>query len=70
MMGRFTPARGNNGNLWGSWESIIKEEFETDQSRKIQEIKNAAVNYELQYDDYTKKTDGSNSDLTGIDGDK
>ena len=67
----FTPARGNNGNFsWGSWESIIKEEFEI-RPVVLQNLgnKNAAVNYELQYDDYTKKTDGSNSDLTGIDGD-
>lgn len=67
----FTPARGNNGNFsWGSWESIIKEEFKI-RPVVLQNLgnKNAAVNYELQYDDYTKKTDGSNSDLTGIDGD-
>jgi hypothetical protein len=67
----FTPARGNNGNFdWGSWENIIKDEFKI-RPVVLQNLgnKNAEVNYALQHDDYTKKSDGSNSNLTGTDGD-
>lgn len=67
----FNPAMGNNGAFtWGSWESIIKDEFEI-RPVVLENLGsgNATVNYELQYDDYTKKADGSNSNLTGIDGD-
>lgn len=64
----FTPMRSNNGNFqWGSWESIIKDEF------KIRPcvLNNPAktVNYYLDYDDYTKKETGGASILTGVDGD-
>lgn len=67
----FIPASGNNGNFtWGSWENIIKDEFEI-RPVVLQNLgnKNATVNYGLQYDDYTKKADGSNSNLAGTDGD-
>jgi hypothetical protein len=67
----FVPSSGNNGNFnWGSWESIIKEDFSI-RPVVLQNLggTNAVVNYELQYDDYTKKADGSNSNLDGTDGD-
>ena len=67
----FTPARGGNGNFsWGSWESIIKEEFEI-RPVVLKNLgnKDAVVNYELQYDDFTKKEDGTTANLTGADGD-
>ncbi len=67
----FTPARGNNGNFdWGSWENIIKDEFKI-RPCVLRNLGggNAGVNYYLDYDDYTKKADGSNSNLTGDDGD-
>lgn len=67
----FTPARGNNGNFdWGSWESIIKEEFQI-RPCVLRNLGggNAEVNYYLDYDDYTKRADGSNSRLDGVDGD-
>lgn len=67
----FVPAKGNNGAFsWGSWESIIKDEFGI-RPVVLENLGggNATVNYELQYDDYTKKADGSNSNLTDTDGD-
>ena len=64
----FTPASGNNGAFnWGSWESIIKDEF------KIRPcvLNNPAktVNYYLNYDNYNLKATGEDSVLTGVDGD-
>ena len=64
----FIPARGNNGNFsWGSWENIIKEEFKI----KPCVLRNpqGTVNYYLDYDDFTKKSDGTTANLTGADGD-
>ena len=64
----FTPASGNNGNFtWGSWESIIKDEFMIKPC--VLSNPSGSVNYYLQYDDYTKKEDGTNSNLTSTDGD-
>ncbi|HEY8402156.1 MAG TPA: fibronectin type III domain-containing protein, partial [Cytophagaceae bacterium] len=67
----FTPARGNNGNFdWGSWEDIIKNEFKI-RPCVLKNLGggNAEVNYYLDYDDYTKKADGSAGVLDGTDGD-
>ncbi len=67
----FTPVRRNNGNFdWGSWESIIKEEFQI-RPCVLRNLGggNAVVNYYLDYDDYTKKADGSAAALDGTDGD-
>ncbi len=67
----FTPAMGNNGNFnWGSWENIIKDEFKI-RPCVLRNLGggNAEVNYYLDYDDYTKRADGSNSRLDGVDGD-
>lgn len=62
----FTPARGNNGNFdWGSWENVIKEEFQI----KPCVLQNKQVNYYLNHEDYTKKIDGTTSKLDGTDGD-
>jgi len=62
----FIPMRGNNGNFdWGSWELPFK-------SLGIRPcvFKDGAVNYYLDPNDYTKKIDGSNADITsGLDGD-
>ena len=62
----FVPMRGNDGNFdWGSWELPFK-------SLGIRPcvFKDDAVNYYLDPNDYTKKIDGSNADITsGLDGD-
>jgi len=62
----FVPMRGNDGNFdWGSWELPFK-------SLGIRPcvFKDGAVNYYLDPNDYTKKIDGSNADITsGLDGD-
>lgn len=61
----FTPMRGNNGNFqWGGW----KEVFESFEIRPCV-LKNGVVQYYLNPNDFTKKADGSNSNLTGADGD-
>lgn len=61
----FQPMRGNNGNFsWGSW----KEVFESFEIRPCV-LKNGVVQYYLNPNDFTKKADGSNSNLTGADGD-
>ncbi|GMG96865.1 hypothetical protein [Tepidimicrobium xylanilyticum] len=61
----FQPMRGNNGNFsWGSW----KEVFESFEIRSCV-LKNGVVQYYLNPNDFTKKADGSNSNLTGADGD-
>ena len=67
----FIPARVNDGNFdWGSWENIIKNEFKI-RPCVLKNLGggNAEVNYYLDYNDYTKKADGSNSRLDGVDGD-
>ena len=64
----FTPASGNDGNFqWGSWENIVKEEFQI----KPCVLNNPTmdVNYYLDYNNYTKKATGEPSVLTGTDGD-
>ena len=62
----FVPMRGNDGNFdWGSWELPFK-------SLGIRPcvFKDGMVNYYLDPNDYTKKIDGSNADITsGLDGD-
>ena len=62
----FVPMRGNNGNFdWGSWELPFK-------SLGIRPcvFKDGAVNYYLDHNDFTKKIDGSNADITsGLVGD-
>ena len=62
----FIPMRGNDGNFdWGSWELPFK-------SLGIRPcvFKDGAVNYYLDPNDFTKKIDGSNADITsGLDGD-
>jgi hypothetical protein len=62
----FVPMRGNDGNFdWGSWELPFK-------SLGIRPcvFKDGAVNYYLDPNDFTKKIDGSNADITsGLDGD-
>ncbi len=64
----FTPARGNNGNFsWGSWEDIIKNEFKIRPC--VLRNPQGTVNYYLDYDDFTKKADGTTANLTGADGD-
>lgn len=62
----FTPASGNNGAFsYGSWE----DKFPFNQIRPCL-YKDGAVNYYLNPNDYTKKLDGSTSDITtGADGD-
>ena len=62
----FTPMSGNNGNfLWGSWEPVFNE-----LDIKPCLYKDGAVNYYLNPNDYTKKADGTNADITtGADGD-
>lgn len=60
----MTPASGNNGNFnWGSWEPFIQE------ISKPVVMKAGVDQYDLNYDDYTKKATGGNSTLTGADGD-
>lgn len=64
----FTPASGGNGNFtWGSWEDIIKNDFAIRPC--VLTNGTGEVNYYLDYDDYTKKTDGTASKLTGYHGD-
>jgi hypothetical protein len=62
----FVPMRGNDGNFdWGSWELPFK-------SLGIRPcvFKDGVVNYYLDPNDFTKKIDGSNADITsGLDGD-
>ena len=62
----FTPMRGNNGNFqWGSWQTIFN-----DIGIKPCLLKNGVVQYYLNPNDFTKKADGSNADITsGNDGD-
>ena len=62
----FTPMSGNNGNFqWGSWETIF-----SDLDIKPCMFKSGVVEYYLNPNDYTKKTDGTNADITtGNDGD-
>ena len=62
----FTSAKGNNGSFnYGSWQD--KFPFN---SIKPCLYKNGVVNYYLNPNDYTKKIDGSTSDITsGNDGD-
>lgn len=62
----FTPLKVTDGVVnYGSWEDtfLIRD-------IKVALIKDGAINYELNPDDYTKKADGSNADITsGNDGD-
>lgn len=61
----FTPMSGNDGNFqWGSWEDIFN-------SLGINPVvlKNKKVSYYLNPYDFTKKANGSASNLTGVDGD-
>lgn len=62
----FTPMRGNGGNFqWGSWEQIFN-----DLGIRPCLLKNGVVQYYLNPNDYTKKIDGTNADITsGNDGD-
>lgn len=60
----MTPASGNNENFqWGSWKEFIQE------ISKPVVMKAGVDQYDLNYDDYTKKATGGNSILTGADGD-
>lgn len=64
----FIPAKGNNGSFdWGDWEDIIKNEFKIRPC--VLTNPTGAVNYYLDYDDYSKKATGGASNLTGTDGD-
>ena len=61
----FTPMSGSNGDFqWGSWEDIFN-------SLGINPVvlKNKKVNYYLNPYNFTKKANGSVSNLTGVDGD-
>ena len=62
----FTPASGNNGAFnYGSWQ----DKFPFNQIKPCL-YKNGAVNYYLNPNDYAKKIDGTNADITtGADGD-
>jgi len=62
----FTPAQGNNGNFsYGSWQ----DKFPFNQIKPCL-LKNGVVQYYLNPNDYTKKIDGTNADITsGADGD-
>ena len=55
-----TPMKDSN---YGSWEKFVKEI-----STPVL-LKNGTVQYELQHENFTKKSDGTNSVLTGSDGD-
>ena len=55
-----TPMRVSN---YGGWEKFVKEI-----STPVL-LKNGAVQYKLQHENFTKKSDGTNSVLTGADGD-
>lgn len=55
-----TPMKVSN---YGSWEKFVKEI-----STPVL-LKNGTVQYELQHEDFTKKTNGSSSILTDVDGD-
>ena len=60
----FTPAKVVNGKInWGSWEQFVK-----DISYRVV-VKDGIEQYKVQYDDPTKKLDGSSAILTGSDGD-
>lgn len=62
----LTPMSGNNGNFqWGGWQSIFN-------SLDIKPclFKNGVVQYYLNPNDFNKKADGTNADITsGSDGD-
>ncbi len=61
----FTPMSGGSGSFqWGSWEDIFN-------SLGINPVvlQNKKVNYYLSPNDFTKKANGSASNLTGVDGD-
>ena len=61
----FTPMSGSSGSFqWGSWEDIFN-------SLGINPVvlQNKNVNYYLSPNDFTKKANGSASNLTGVDGD-
>lgn len=62
----FAPMKGNNGAFqWGSWQSIFNEI-----GIKPCMLKNGVVQYYLNPNDYAKKIDGTNADITtGADGD-
>ena len=60
----FTPATVTNGKInWGSWEQFVK-----DISYRCL-VKDGVERYKVQYDNPTKKLDGSSAILTGADGD-
>ncbi len=62
----FTPMSGNSGNSqWGSWETIF-----SDLGIKPVMLKDGVEQYDLNPNDYTKKADNSDADITsGNDGD-
>lgn len=62
----FTPMSGGDGSFsWGSWQEV----FDDLQIRPCL-LKNGIVNYYINPDDFTKKMDGTASDITsGVDGD-
>ncbi|HZK00945.1 MAG TPA: hypothetical protein VFC79_13090, partial [Tissierellaceae bacterium] len=62
----FTPMTGNDGShQWGSWQSIFD-----DLGIKPVMLKNGVEQYDINPNDYTKKVDGTNADITsGNDGD-
>ncbi len=62
----FTPMSGGDGSFsWGSWQEV----FDNLQIRPCL-LKNGIVNYYINPDDFTKKMDGTASDITsGVDGD-
>lgn len=63
MAEKFTPASGNNGSFsYGSWE----DKFPFNQIKPCL-YKDGAVNYYINPSDYTKKEDGSDSDITSGD---
>lgn len=60
----FTPAKVVNGKInWGSWEQFVKYI-----SYRVV-VKDGIEQYKVQYDNPTKKLDGSSAILTGADGD-
>ena len=60
----FTPVTVSSGKVnYGSWEDFIKKI-----SYRVM-VKNGVEQYKVQYDNPTKKLDGSNAILTGADGD-
>ena len=61
----FQPMRGNNGNFdWGSWEKPFNE-----LEIKPCVLDGGEVQYYLNPNDYTKKVDGTDANITGADGD-